>query len=115
MHIVQLWAAGVRFRWLDHRDRSLQGEVQHGLRGELDLLTLAGGLFAPTDSGARRSADHGTLSAAGDGTDDAAQNCATADFFRSILALRTAFFSELIRLQVVAFAVRRDAIELQQD
>ena len=86
MGIVELWPTGVRVGRLDHRDRGLQGEVQHGLRGQLDLLALAGGLCAPADSGACCGADGRTLAAARDGADNAPQDRASAYFFSGILA-----------------------------
>src|ERR1022692_960509 len=113
LRIAQLLTAGLRVRRLHHRDGSLQGKVQYGFRGQLDLLALAGGLRSATHAGARCGTDGSALTATRDRANDAANDRPSAYLFGCVLAARTAFFPVLVGLQVVALAVCRDAVELQ--
>ncbi len=65
---------------------SLQSEVEHGFRGQLDLLTLGGCLYSATQPTAGCGANCGSLAASGDRANDGSDACTCADFFSGIFA-----------------------------
>src|SRR4030081_3542520 len=101
LRLSQLLPVGIRIRRLNHCYRSLQREVQHGFRGQLDLLTLGGGLHATTDSAACRRTDSCTFPATCNRANDGAEGSSATDLLSGILAARTALLLVLIGLNVV--------------
>jgi len=91
---VCVWAWSLR-----HGDGRLQREVQDGFRGQLDLLGFGGCLHAAAYARSRRATDSCAFATAGDGSDDAADNSAAANFFGGVLAAGAAGFLVLIGLQ----------------
>ena len=82
----------VRALRLHYGDRGLQREIEHGFGRQLDLLRLGGSLHTAADASACCCADGCALAAACERSDDAADNGASAYFFRSIFAARGSFF-----------------------
>src|SRR5215467_9575733 len=87
-----------------HGDRALQREVQHGLRCQLNLLTLGRCLYAASQSATSRCADSSPLTAARDRTDDRADARAGANFLRRILAAGGSAALVLVSLDAVGLA-----------
>src|ERR1039458_1666439 len=82
---IQLAATGVRTLLRQrHRQRRSQGEVQHSLRGQSNLLALACRLHAATDASASGRPDARALSATKDAAEDGPNHGAPAHLFRRI-------------------------------
>ncbi len=62
----------------------LQGEVQHRLGRELDLLSLGGCLDAPAEAAARRGTNSGTLPPSSDPADDSPYGSSGTHFFSRV-------------------------------
>ena len=110
--IVQSLTTRIRIRPNDGNG-SLKREIEYSFRRQLDRLRFAGGLHASADSRSCGTADGSALASTRDGADDAANNGAAANFFRSVRTTRTAFLAVLVGLDVVGFSIGRDGIELQ--
>src|SRR5580704_1024762 len=115
LRICQFRPIRIRTGNLHHRDRRLQGEVQHGFRRKLDLLALGRRLNAASNSGTRRRTDRRALAAARDRTNDASKNSSAAHLLRRVLATRLSVFPILIGLQAVGLASGRKTVQLQYD
>src|SRR5262249_33475879 len=100
--LVQTRASGVRAFVGGHDcNGRLQGEVQHGFRRQLDLLTFRRGLHATTKPAPGRGPDGSTLAAAGNCADDCADTSAGSNFLGRVLASRRALAAILVGLDVV--------------
>src|SRR3984957_18307913 len=82
----QLLAVRAGVGRLHHRDRLLQGKIQHSFRRQFDLLAFAGRLHRATSTGSRRSADRRTLASARDRSNNAAQDGAAPNLLGGILS-----------------------------
>src|ERR1700730_8224099 len=100
----------IRTLGLHDRQGRLQGKVQDGFRGQLDLLTLGRRLHAPTQASAGSRANRSSLASASNGANDGSDAGAGADLRRCVLAPRRTLPPVLIRLQAVVFASSRNAI-----
>src|SRR5260370_14140700 len=98
-----------------HRDGLIELEFETRFRGNLDLLSLCGGLNA----GAARSTDGGAdcraLAAASDGADDGSEGSSSADGFRGAFATGGAGLAILTADQGVGLSLEHhaDNVELQ--
>src|SRR5579871_1062972 len=81
---AQLLPVRIRASSLLDGDGSLQGEIQHRLRGQFDLLGLTRGLHASAYAGPGCSSDRGSFPAAGNRADNAADDGAAANFFSGV-------------------------------
>ena len=99
----------------NHRQRSLQGEVQDGFRGQLDLLSLGGCLYSATQSAASRRANCSSLATARDSANDSPNAGAGSDLRGGILATRRSLARVLVGLNAVVLAYAAKAVELQRE
>jgi len=84
---LEFWASLVwTLRGRDHGQWGLQGEVQHRLRRQLDLLPLGSSLNASAKSTTGSSADGGALPTAGQGANDRANARTSPYLFRRVFA-----------------------------
>ena len=72
-------------------------------------------MHTAADSGSGGAADGRTFAASGNGSDNAADNRASANFLGGVLAAGAAGFLVLVGLQVVGLSARLDLVELQND
>jgi len=116
--LIFLWvterlAPGIRvLRW-QYRNWRLQGKVQHGFRGQLDLLTMGSRLDAPAQAAAGGGADGRAFASACKGTDQGSDARTRANFFGSVLAARTSLAFVLVGLNVVVIVARLQPVKLQ--
>src|SRR5580700_5724741 len=97
LRIPQLRPVRLR-RSLHHLNRRLQQKVQHRLRRQLDLLALRCRLRRTSRARARRRPNRRSLAATRDRTNNPAQNRASANLLRRVLASRLSFFPVLVGL-----------------
>ena len=98
----------------DYRHRTLQREIQHRFRRQLDLLTLRGCLNTAAQPAAGCCTDSSSLTAASDRADDGSDTGSGAYFLSRILATRRALTSVLIGLHVVVLIPNLNPVELQR-
>jgi len=115
LRVAQFWPIRIGIRRLHDSDRSLQGEVQHGFRGEIDLLALARGLHTAANPSAGGASNRRAFASTKNSSQHRTDYGPGSHLLRGILAAGTAFLAILIGLNVIGLPAGSNAVELQHD